>query len=325
MLRAVEGSNRMDKQGQRETLMALFRQSLGHQVVALMDDERVTDVVINPDERVFVKRGGQWEDAGFTRPAAQTHTAVVTAGTLKRVVVDEERPYLGVRVPGFGWRMQAVVEPVVVNSTIVLRRPASEIFTLEQYFEDGRVSARQLQAICEAIDTGKNVVVVGATGSGKTTFLNACGDRIRKTCPTDRVLLLEDTEELQCNVANCTTMLIRPPHTMAEAVRETLRMIPTRIIIGELRGGAETAALLRAWSTGHGGGMTSLHAGSARGALLQLEDYVADVPGAGLRRTQIAKVVNLIVYAENYCVEQVLRVHGELDEANNFLCEEIAK
>lgn len=309
---------------QENVLLSLLRTSLGPEVVALMEDPRVTDLVINPDERVFVKRRGEsWVSAGFTRPAAQTRTAVMTTGTLARVVVDESRPYLATQVPQFGWRMQAVLAPVVRNTTIVLRKPAPIVYSLASYLEQGRVGARAFEALRQAVLHGKNIVVAGATGSGKTTVLNALTDQVAQLCPTHRVLILEDTEEIQCSVPNVTQMLVREPQTMAHAVKQTMRMIPTRIVVGELRAGPETAALLTAWNTGHDGGLTSVHAGSARRALFQLEDYAATVPGAGLRRAQIAAVVQVVVFVADQRIEEVLRVHEELDATGGYQLEEV--
>ena len=142
----------------------------------------------------------------------------------------------------------------------------------------------------------KNILVVGSTGSGKTTFVNACLDALASLTPDDRVISIEDTTELQCRVKNYLDLRAVGRVTMLECLRACMRLKPTRIVVGEVRG-PEAHTLLKAWNTGHPGGLATIHANDAMSGLIRLESLVAEATSAP-QQTLIAEAVDLVIFID---------------------------
>jgi type IV secretion system protein VirB11 len=182
---------------------------------------------------------------------------------------------------------------VVRAPSFAIRKRALRIMNLARYVVDGILTEDQAEFLQQAVRERQNIVVVGGTSTGKTTLANALLDEIAET--RDRVLILEDTVELQCRSDDHVGMRTEPGiSTMADLVRATLRLRPDRIVVGEVRG-AEALDLLKAWGTGHPGGIATVHAGSAAGALTRLEQLVQEV-SMTVPRALIAETVNVIVF-----------------------------
>jgi len=166
----------------------------------------------------------------------------------------------------------------------------------DQFIQSVR-GKRHADVIRSAIAKRKNILVAGSTGSGKTTFINAVLDELATISPADRVLIIEDTPELQCNVKNSVALLAVGRVSMLDCLRASMRLKPTRIVVGEVRGG-EALSMLKAWNTGHPGGAASVHANDARGALIRLESLVAEATEAPQQQL-IAEAVNLVVFVDS--------------------------
>jgi type IV secretion system protein VirB11 len=196
--------------------------------------------------------------------------------------------------------------------TFSIRKPASKVFTLEDYVSQGIMDASVLPIIHKAVEGYANIVVVGGTGSGKTTLINAVIDSIAKICPDDRLTIIEDTKELQSKSRNTVFLRTSDFVNTRRLVKVVMRLRPTRIIIGEVRD--ETALdLLKAWNTGHPGGVSSVHANSAEEGLYRIEELVAEATSAPKQRL-ISMAIQLIIYIERAPsgrrVSQVISVQG---------------
>jgi type IV secretion system protein TrbB len=210
-----------------------------------------------------------------------------------RTEVHAGAPILSAELPETGERFLGVLPPVVRAPSFAIRKRALRIMTLAHYVADGVMTEDQAAFLRRAVRERQNIVIAGGTSTGKTTLANALLDDIAET--RDRVLILEDTVELQCRSDDHVGMRTEPGvSTMADLVRATLRLRPDRIVVGEVRG-SEALDLLKAWGTGHPGGIATVHAGSAHGALTRLEQLVQEV-SVTVPRALIAEAVNVIVF-----------------------------
>ncbi len=268
----------------------------------LINDETVSDILINGPDQVFVEQGGlleltdvQFQDESHLRRILQK--IVGMAGRR----LDESNPYVDSRLPD-GSRLNAVIAPIALDGTLVsIRKFRKDKLSLEQLAFLGAMSEKMAIYLRAAVACRLNIVISGGTGSGKTTLMNALSAFIGKR---ERIITVEDTAELQLQQAHVGRMESRPANiegkgaiTQRDCLRNALRMRPDRIIVGETRGD-EVIDMLQAMNTGHDGSMTTIHANSARDATSRLENMVAmsgvEIPLGPLRR-QVASAVNLIV------------------------------
>jgi pilus assembly protein CpaF len=270
----------------------------------LLKDETVSDILVNGPHQVFVERAGKLELTDVTfkdeRHLQRIIDKIVSAVGRR---VDESNPYVDARLPD-GSRFNAMVPPVAVDGSLVsIRKFRKDKLSIDDLVRLGAFSEEMALYLEAAVSTRLNVIVSGGTGSGKTTTLNALSSFID---PTERVLTIEDTAELQLQQPHVARMESRPPNvegkgavTQRDCLRNALRMRPDRIIVGETRG-EEVIDMLQAMNTGHDGSMTTIHANSARDAVSRLENMVAmagiEMPLRAVR-AQIASAVNLIVQA----------------------------
>lgn len=279
-----------------ERRLASLARALGPALAEALADEAVVEVLINADGRVRIDRvGAGIEATNVWLTPAERETAVRLLAAEAHVTVTEEQPYLSATLPGSGARVQAMIPPIVAAPTLAIRKRPSVIFTLDDYVQGGIATLEQAAQMRAAIVARRNIVVAGGTGSGKTTLLNAL---LAEAGFADaRVLILEDTAELQCAGADVVQLLTKraaPQVTMRDLVQMTLRLRPDRIVVGEVRDGA-ALEVLKAWNTGHPGGLLTIHANSAADAMLRLEDLCIE---AGLADPQrlIQSAVDAVVF-----------------------------
>jgi len=270
----------------------MLRTALGPLLLARLEDPGVAEVMLNPDGRVWIDRFDiGLLDTGLTLPSADGERILRLVAHHVGAEIHAERPRLAAELPGTGERFEGLLPPLVAGPTFSLRKPASLIFTLADYVETGVMSALDAAVLVEAVQSRLNILVVGPTSSGKTTLVNALLAEVAKT--GDRVIIAEDVRELQCAAPNLVGLrTCEGVATLADLVRSALRLRPDRIIIGEVRG-AEALDLIKAWGTGHPGGVGTLHAGSSRGALLRLEQLVQEAV-VTVPRALIAETIDLI-------------------------------
>ena len=294
-------------------------ESLHHALGPLIADALarpdVVEIMANPDGSLWVDRAGVGrEKIGRIEPAAAETTIRLLASHMGETV-NPDRPAVAGVLPRSGERFQGVLPPLAERPVFTIRKRATIVFTLDDYVAKGILSADRAAVIRQAVVDRKNILVAGGTGSGKTTFVNAI--LAEPAFRTDRVVLIEDTKELQCPAEDKVELLAKntePRVTMTELLRMTLRLRPDRIIIGEVRGG-EALAMLKAWNTGHPGGVATIHANSAADALTRIEDLVGEASHIVPRRS-IASAVNFVVFikrtssAPGRCVSDIVEVTG---------------
>lgn len=252
----------------------MLRTALGPDLRRLLDDPEVTEVYINTDYIVRVDSfSGRHKTNLVLTPARVKNICNIVAG-INEQIINEDHPKLGVEIHLLNVRAQLLYPPIVGRPTFFFRKKPTRIFTMEEYLASGSISQHYYDAICDAIRQHKNLIVVGATGSGKTTFLNAVLQKLSVISPDERLAVLEDVPELQCSSEDVQYMTISGNRetsvTMQDLVFICLRISPQRIIIGEVRD-VSAYDVLKAWNTGHPGGFCTLHANGCEDALTRFE------------------------------------------------------
>lgn len=302
---------------QRQRFEAKLRRELGETVLNLLDDRRTEDILLNPDSVLWTKRMGEGFAPVGQIPPAQAVSAMNTIAAWKGTVMNHDRPILETELPLDGSRFEGIISPVVRQPIFAIRLRPRRIFTLDEYEQSGilthkadplnhlrgKDSFRQsieglthAEVIRAAVRAKKNILVVGSTGSGKTTLVNAILDAQAQIAPNDRVISIEDTTELQCPVKNCVDLRAVGAVTMMDCLRACMRLKPSRIVVGEVRG-AEAHTMLKAWNTGHPGGAATVHANDALSGLIRLESLVAEATAAP-QQSLIAEAIDLVIFVD---------------------------
>lgn len=284
----------------RERLLTKLRREMGTVILDALADPAVLEVMLNPDGQLWIERFGHGKQCVGEFSSSQADAMVATIAAFMDTTVTYERPTLEAELPLDGSRFTALIAPVVARPTFTIRKRASRVFTLDDYASAGIMTAEQAQTIKDAVSARRNVIVAGSTGSGKTTLLNAVLHAISERAPHDRLVLIEDTGELQCSAPDTVTLRAVGHYTMNQCLKSTMRLRPDRIVVGEVRGG-EAMALLKSWNTGHEGGASTIHASSARLALSRLQSLIAEAPEAAnytpaMVAGLIAEAVHVVVF-----------------------------
>lgn len=298
-----------------------------------LEDPTVSEVMINGPFEVRIERRGRIEntDAKFA-----THDQLMAA--LRNIaqfvgrVVNEERPILEARLPD-GSRVEAIIPPAAPGGPYVaIRRFLKSSVTVEQLIGFGALTDDAAEFLKAAVAAKQNILVAGGTGSGKTTMLNALSGFIDRR---ERIVVIEDSQELQLQQDHVVQLEARPPDsrgkgqvTIRDLFKATLRMRPDRIVVGEIRAG-EALDLVQAMTSGHGGGLATVHATYPHDTMSRIETMAmmsdVDMPLAALR-TQIASAINLIVQTGRLsdgsrCITHVTEVHGYDGDAGYVLAD----
>jgi P-type conjugative transfer ATPase TrbB len=280
-----------------ERIREKIRREAGPKVMGALGDPLVVEILLNSDGSLWIERLGTEMccEGSLERTAAEN--LIATVASYYSLVTNRENPILECEFPLDGSRFQALVSPIVESPIFSIRKRALKTHTLADYVADRIMSSSQAECIQTAVARRENILVVGGTGTGKTTLGNALIDTMVEVSPEHRIVIIEDTREIQCRARNSVQMKTSENKSMTQLLRATLRLRPDRIIVGEVRGG-EALALLKAWNTGHPGGIATLHANNARAGLIRLEQLVAEaVTDSGGRQMSalIAEAVDLIV------------------------------
>ena len=270
----------------------MLRTALGPSIASWLDDPAVIEVMLNPDGRLWVDRLGEGiSDTGMTLGAADGERIIRLVAHHVGVEVHARSPRVSAELPEGGERFEGLLPPVVAAPAFAIRKPAVAVFTLDDYAAAGIMLPAEAAALRTGVTARANILVAGGTGSGKTTLVNALLAEVAKT--TDRIVLIEDTRELQCAAPNLVAMRTKDGVvTLSDLVRSSLRLRPDRIPIGEVRG-AEALDLLKAWGTGHPGGIGTIHAGTALGALRRMEQLIQEAV-VTVPRALLAETIDLI-------------------------------
>jgi len=270
----------------------MLRTALGASITGWLDDSATVEVMLNPDGRLWIDRLAEGiADTGVTLPASDSERIIRLVAHHVGVEVHAQSPRVSAELPESGERFEGLLPPVVTAPAFAIRKPAVAIFTLEDYAEGKVMSRLQAGVLGKAVAERRNILIAGGTGTGKTTLANALLAEVAKT--TDRVVLIEDTRELQCAAPNFVALRTKDGvASLSDLVRSSLRLRPDRIPIGEVRGG-EALDLLKAWGTGHPGGIGTIHAGTAIGALRRMEQLIQEAV-VTVPRPLIAETIDLI-------------------------------
>ncbi len=270
----------------------MLRTALGPAISDLLRDPSIVEVMLNPDGRIWVDRlAGGLEDTGEKLTPEDGERIVRLVAHHVGAEVHARSPRVSAELPESAERFEGLLPPVVTAPTFAIRKPAVAVFTLDDYVATGIMAEAQAAALREAVASRANILVAGGTSTGKTTLTNALLAEVAKT--HDRVVIIEDTRELQCAAENVVAMRTKDGvATLSDLVRSSLRLRPDRIPIGEVRG-AEALDLLKAWGTGHPGGVGTIHAGSAIGALRRLEQLIQEAV-VTVPRAMIAETIDLV-------------------------------
>lgn len=295
-----------------------LRADLGPLVLEALADATTTDVYLNPDGTLRQTCLGRDPEIIGEMDPCQAEALIRSVAALLDATVGVDRPLLEGELPT-GERFAAQLPPVVTAPTFSIRKPASAVYTLEQYVGQGILSPDQAQRLTQAVARRRNLVITGGMGTGKTTLANAILRAISAAYPKDRLLIIEDTRELQPSSADVVAFRAQEHVSMTQLVRASLRMTPTRILVGEVRG-PEARDLLVCWNLGHPGGLCTVHADSARAALDRLELLVDMHPQAPRHLARLIVAASLVIVhlerdpSKGRRVTEILEVTGHHQE-----------
>ena len=276
----------------RQMLATAFGEAIRH---ALQDPSTI-EIMVNPDGKLWVDQAGRGRScSGHVLDAADTERIIRIVAAHIRTEVHAGSPIVSAELPESRERFEGLLPPIVAAPCFSIRKPAGLTFRLVDYVSNSIMTEEHAQALRHAVKNRKNILIAGGTSSGKTTLANALLAEIATM--GERVIILEDTRELRCEAEDCIALKTKPGvASLADLVRSTLRLRPDRIIIGEVRGG-EALDMLKAWNTGHPGGIATVHANSAASALARLEQLIQEAV-AIVPKALIAETIDVIVYLQ---------------------------
>lgn len=296
----------------------MLRTALGPAIAAFLEDPGVVEVMLNPDGRLWIDRLSEGlSDTGERLAPEDGERIIRLVAHHVGAEVHTGSPRVSAELPGTGERFEGLLPPVVAAPAFAIRKPAVAVFSIDDYVAAGITTAAQASALRASVAARANILVAGGTSTGKTTLTNALLAEVAKT--SDRVVIIEDTRELQCAAPNLVAMRTKDGvASLSDLVRSSLRLRPDRIPIGEVRG-SEALELLKAWGTGHPGGIGTIHAGTALGALRRLEQLVQEAVVA-VPRSLIAETIDLVAVLSGRGsarrLAELARVEGLTDDGD---------
>ena len=303
----------------RERRRGMLRTAMGPAIALALEDPDVVEVLVNPDGRLWVERHGSGRaDTGVVLTPHEAERIIRLVASHVRAEAGGTSPIVSAELPETGERFEGLLPPVTLAPCFAIRKPATTTFRLSDYVKAQIASPVVAKILAEAVAEGRNILVAGGTGSGKTTLANAL---LAEVAGLDqRVVIIEDTRELRCDAKDTVTLRTKPGvATLADLVRSTLRLRPDRIVVGEVRG-AEALDMLKAWNTGHPGGIATVHANSARAALYRIEQLIQEAVTTVPRRL-IAEAIDLVVFIKGRGparrIETAVEVRG-LDPGGDY-------
>ncbi|MBO9195181.1 P-type conjugative transfer ATPase TrbB [Rhizobium sp. 16-449-1b] len=277
-------------------LVRKLQDALGDELCVALDDSTVVEIMLNPDGKLFIERLGHGMAHAGQMSAAAAEMVIGTVAHALQSEVDTGQPIVSGELPIGGHRFEGLLPPIVTKPVFTIRRRASRLIPLDDYVRSGVMTELQASTIRLAIGSRLNIVISGGTGSGKTTLANAIIDEIVRHVPDDRLVILEDTAEIRCAADNAVLLHTSDAVDMARLLKSTMRLRPDRIVVGEVRDGA-ALTLLKAWNTGHPGGVATIHANTATSALRRLEQLTAEASQQPMQEV-IGEAIDLIISIE---------------------------
>jgi type IV secretion system protein VirB11 len=307
-----------------ERQLEKLRRDFGDVFLAALAEPDTVEILLNPDGTLWQERLGAPPVQIGSMPPAKVEAVLRTIAACLQTTITRDNPTIEGELPLDGSRFAGQIPPVVSAPTFAVRKRASRVYTLDQYVKDEILTEKEKACLCAAIRDHRNILVIGGTGGGKTTLVNALIGELTDECPLERLIIIEDTGEIQCAAANYVQYHTSPQRSMTDLVRTALRMRPDRILVGEVRG-PEALDLLMAWNTGHQGGIATLHANNAVAGLARLATLISMHPNAPRSiEPLIGDAVDLIVHigrrdgGAGRIVREVLAVEGWNRETGQY-------
>ncbi len=276
--------------------MAMLKREMGSEIFECLKDPDVENICLNgTDNCVRVNRRGTGWKVLMTMGKSQANSFIATVASLSDKIINDRQPTIEARLPD-GNRFTGYLGTIATGPGFSIRRRASVIHTLADYVESETLTPKHHDLIVKAVSQRLNIIVAGDTGTGKTTLTNAILHTVSQVSPDHRLLIMEDTPELQCASENHELFVSTVHFGLEDIIKLSLRSIPDRLVVGEIRDGVAAWALLNAWYTGHAGGLSTLHATDGEGVLERLE-IILNREGKASGK-MIASVCNLIVFIE---------------------------
>lgn len=314
-------------------LSDLVHDNLGPIIQEYMDNPKCEDIVVNEDGSLWVKILGQGFKEVGSLSVIDRWTVITAVANLRGLDATHQSPVVETILPINGSRFEALLPPIVTSPVFTIRCRAKLIYTLADYVDAGIMTRAQSDYLAACIVDRKTILISGSTGSGKTTLLNAALDMMEHACPNVRLAIIEDTPELQCGIPNHNAILSSKEISMQDCLRIAMRLIPDRIVVGEVRG-PECLAMLKAFNTGHPGGLATVHANNANAALLRLETLVQEAVAGYAAQRLISEAINVVVHIDgprpgirsrNRTIREVVVVHGYRPDNNAYVLEQVAQ
>jgi type IV secretion system protein VirB11 len=290
----------------------MLRSAFGPDITTALDAPDVIEIMVNPDGKLWLDKlgHGRVDTKIIIAPEDAERVVRLVASHIKQEV-SVSSPIVSAELPGGGERFEGILPPVSTAPCFSIRKGAVAVFTLSDYVKAKIMTKDQAQELHYAVTSRQNILIVGGTSSGKTTLANALLSEIADA--KDRVVILEDTRELQCAAKDTVALRTHGKNvTLADLVRSTLRLRPDRIIIGEVRG-SEALDMLKAWNTGHPGGIATVHANSAKAGLARIEQLILEGISS-IPRALIAEAIDVIVFisgrGHQRRIETIAHVNG---------------
>jgi len=306
----------------QDNVIKLLEQSFGTEIMGFLNDKDVIEVYLNDNQDLWIDTLSKGRKKTGIRISYDDSLRINTlvAGAVG-TEINMKNPLVTAELPIGGSRFQGEIPPTVKNPIFNIRKKAIKIFSLEEYVDNEVMTEKQYESICKAVKEKKNILVIGGTSSGKTTLCNAIINEMAKY--QERMIIIEDTQELQCACDDRVFLRTSDTVTIRDLLKATLRMRPDRISIGEIRGGA-ALDLLKAWNSGHPGGICTIHADSPRAGLDQLEQYISEV-SISPQQKMISRVAHVLVFIKREglkrVIESIAEVKGYKD--GEYILEEV--
>lgn len=311
--------------GSDERRLSALRFALGPIVINALANPDVVEVMLNDDGNLWVESLGKMECVGVLSP----DNAIAILNQVSSALngeISKENPLVEGELPLNGERFEGIAPPVVERGIFAIRKKAGRVFPLADYVRTGVLTFVQAELLRSVISLRQNILVVGGTGSGKTTFCNALLNEVSALTPDTRMLLLEDTRELQCSLKNRVFLRATEWTDMARLSMAVNRLRPDSITVGEVRSGGPALALLKLWNTGHPGGMATVHANSAYKGLTRMDQLIQEV-SSNHQRVLIGEAVNVVVFLERdrgvRRVKEIIRVVEYDSIGQKFIVENV--
>ena len=301
----------------RERAKTKLVRDLGPLVIDALNDPKTIEIMLNADGNLWQEKLGEKMTCIGHLALHRGEAVIKTIAGYHGKEITRHKPIIECEFPLDGSRFAGQLPPIVPAPTFAIRKKAVAIFTLDQYVTAGIMTAVQAETIKKAIRDHRNILVIGGTGSGKTTLVNAVINEMVLTNPRERIFIIEDTGEIQCSAKNFVQYHSTLEVSMTMLLKTTLRMRPDRILVGEVRG-PEALDLLMAWNTGHEGGAATLHANNAKAGLDRLAMLISMHPDSPKPiEPLIADAVHVVVHIartnEGRQVQEIIEVKGYKD------------